>query len=430
MPRIGPAHAYPDELTAFVIARLEELKPPSLAGLSLPDDEDTIRSVLSVAFQTSLLRDEDRPITFRLVVAPPEAFDAEGGPPDRPHRLCFDALRPFTVNELRKLAPAVKYQRSILAVYPVEGELRVWGILHTGPRWLHVVQGGRGYGPVLVSALVVMVSGPGDLLVGVDRIAVARLRAGELSVPMVDVLTSSWLPAMFASIRNEVAEEYKSRYGAVALDTNILGRISRNFVRRIVSTIRAARHGGSVLVVPPDRVQRITDDALVDLKYVFSDEEARRRFRTLVLAMLKDLHAETAPSPPGWADYEASTSKAISEGDDAIFELAHLVGALADVDGLVLMTTRFEIIGFGGVVSGALSDVPSVSLALDVEGTTLTEEPTNATGTRHRAIYRICNAMPDALGIVVSQDGSVRFVRSTGGKVIYWEQLVASAFGG
>ena len=43
--------------------------------------------------------------------------------------------------------------------------------------------------------------------------------------------------------------------------------------------------------------------------------------------------------------------------------------------------------------------------------------------------YRICSALRDSLCVVVSQDGGVRFVRWDDGRVTYWDQVAASAFG-
>ena len=85
MPRAGLAHAYPEQLAAFVVARIEELGVSPL-GLTLPEDSDEIESALSVAYQVSLLRDEDRPLTFRLALAPPSAFAENAGPPRGAHR--------------------------------------------------------------------------------------------------------------------------------------------------------------------------------------------------------------------------------------------------------------------------------------------------------------------------------------------------------
>ena len=59
--------------------------------------------------------------------------------------------------------------------------------------------------------------------------------------------------------------------------------------------------------------------------------------------------------------------------------------------------------------------------ALDLEGKRTLEQSTDGVGTRHRSAYRLCNALPGAVAVVVSQDGNVRFVRRTDGGVAYWE---------
>jgi DNA integrity scanning protein DisA with diadenylate cyclase activity len=44
-------------------------------------------------------------------------------------------------------------------------------------------------------------------------------------------------------------------------------------------------------------------------------------------------------------------------------------------------------------------------------------------GTRHRSAYRLCQRVHDALVIVVSQDGGVRFVCWRDGGVVYFDQI-------
>jgi hypothetical protein len=184
--------------------------------------------------------------------------------------------------------------------------------------------------------------------------------------------------------------------------------------------------------VPPHRVSEVCGGGLVSVKYVFKDAEPRRRFRTLILAVLRELSTQAveAGRAIGWEEYASSHAPAISELDEGIMEVAHLVSALADVDGLVVMTQRFEVLGFGGIVSGELPDVATIAQAIDLEGTERIEEPTDGMGTRHRAAYRAVAAMPDALCTVISQDGGVRFVKWHEGRVTYWDQVAASAFGG
>src|SRR5690606_12705356 len=75
-----------------------------------------LRNVLSTAYQASLLRDEARPVTFRLLVVPPSRLDASGGPPESLHPLPLAAPRPFAPHELRRLSPAAPYASALLGV--------------------------------------------------------------------------------------------------------------------------------------------------------------------------------------------------------------------------------------------------------------------------------------------------------------------------
>ncbi|NUP12147.1 MAG: hypothetical protein HOW73_39375 [Polyangiaceae bacterium] len=434
MARPGPSHAYPRELSSFVLSRLEELGVTA-QGLTFPEDSDVVESVLSVAYQVSLLRDEDRTLTFRLAIASPDAFDPNGWVPRGVHPLKFTVPRPFAVHELRKLATAVKFPRSVIGAYVFEDRLLLWGMLHTGPRWLQTVRGGRGGAPELPSVLLIHVNGPGNLVVNLGSRTLARLYAGELTIPMLDVFESQWLAQSFAPVRGEVAALYgadgEGKEGWPALDLELVRRIGQSFTRRIISTIRGARHGGTLLVVQPQCLEDMCKRGLVELKYRFEDSEPRRRFRTLLSATLRQLGEEKRGkgSRIGWEDYEASTTPATAQLDEGIMEMAYLVSALADVDGLVVMTHRFELIGFGGIISGKLEEVPMISQALDLEGATRIEEQTDGMGTRHRAAYRLVASVHDAICIVVSQDGGVRFVRWHDGGVVYWDQVAAQTFG-
>lgn len=377
-------------------------------------------------------------MSFRIVFAPVSVFPVQAGPPYGAHRLVFDRALPFEVHELRKLAPAVKFQRSLVAVHDVDGRIEIWGVVHTGPRWLRFAQGGRGPAPELPpSALVVHVNGPGDLVVSLASKTLARLFAGELTTPMLDVFDARWLPQVFFGQLDEVrAAHHGERESAsepwADVDMRLLGYVSRNLLRRIVATIRAGKHGGAILIIPPDCEVELVERGLLDIKYKFVDAEPRRRFRSLLLNILAELgrlgarHGVEANAEL----YEETESKLIVAFDEAVFEVAHLMAALSDVDGMVVLNHRFEILGFGAVVSGHLPDVDRVFQALDLDGSDRIEEATSAVGTRHRAAYRIASKIPRSLSIVVSQDGSVRFIRDVDGRVTYWDQVAAAAFGG
>ena len=68
------------------------------------------------------------------------------------------------------------------------------------------------------------------------------------------------------------------------------------------------------------------------------------------------------------------------------------------------------MVGFGVEVSAELPPPTAVSRAGDLEGRARHYEPVHSVGTRHRAAYRFVQRRPGGLAVVVSQDGSVRFV--------------------
>ncbi len=329
-------------------------------------------------------------------------------------------------------------QRTLIGVWrDGEGGLQIWGLINSGTRWLRDVHGGRRAGAPLPPVPVVEVEGPGRLQVRKGSVSVAELEGGRLSDSYTNVFASRWLPELFAPIRAELVElhEEARREAAAAgepwapLDPDLARKVSQQMVKRLVSTARAAHHGGTIVVVPPFRAEEILAGRHVVLKHTFTDSEPRRRYRTVIVRIMNRLaqtHGKgeelSYPRAVGWEEYVASDDKELAELDDAIFEFAYLVAGLAAVDGAVVMTQRFELLGFGGEISGELPAATSVRKSLDLEGGRTAEEDTGGVGTRHRSAYRLAGALPDALVVVISQDGDARFARSKDGVVTWWNQ--------
>jgi hypothetical protein len=274
---------------------------------------------------------------------------------------------------------------------------------------------------------------------------VGKLENGELSDASMDVFESEWLPAGFATARAELMELHWAARGRArqldgerwaSLDPDLARLIGTQMFKRLVSTVRNFGRGGTVVFVPPERTEEFSaENRFVALKYRFSDGGQRRRFRTLIVGTMNRLakahgyegdgsagEART-PGTVGWREYQESNDQEVAALEEAIMEVAHLVAALAKSDGAVVMSRRYEVLGFGGEISGKLADVETVLRALDVEGEEFDEESTESVGTRHRSAYRLCKELPDVLTVVVSKDGDVRFARQLeGGEVAFWDQ--------
>lgn len=422
--------AYPSDLAALVLTRWHEATTAGQIDLR-PPATSTLVDVLSICYKATLLREEGRPVTFRLALSEPDAFAPAAGPPSGLHRLVFARPLPFDEHELRRLAPAVVFSRSLVGATYADGEPKIWGVIHSGPQWLQSVRGGRETDQTIPPVLIVAATGPGRLLVTAGAVTLAELRNGALSGREVDVFQAQWLHERLSDVgqltwaahmrdREQAGEpwaEVHSTFGAV---------LAGHVLRRIVATIRAAQHGGTLIIVPHGRVSELLQDGRhVRVKYGFTDEEPRRRVVTLMADIMNELARDEGANGAAvrWNTYEASRAQHLGDMDEALFEVAHLVADLTRVDGTVVMTDRLEILGFGVEIAGELPEVRQVARAHDLEGTEREWVRTDRVGTRHRSAYRLCQAVHDALALVVSQDGSLRFIRWHDDGVTYWEQV-------
>ena len=431
-------HAYPGRLAEFTRARWRELQGMADPGPCdphkgpLPEPEALVH-LLSIAYQASLLQEEDRSVRFRLFVGDPARLPAGAGPPQGLHCLRFKQPRRYDEQEIRRLAPAAKFTRALIGVRSLGSGFEIWGMLQSGPRWLQSARGGRPLpSPVPSDAVVVRAVGPGRLAVALGEVILAELRGGQLQSSSMDMFESRWLSSRFVRLRTELFAEHESamRGESIApLDPDVTRKIAQQMVKRLIATMRDAHHGGTLLLVPRERAASlVSDGGAIRLKYAFADEEPRRRYRTLILAVMRELAIAGAGLDPGswpigWDAYRASTRPGIVSLDEAILEMSQLLAALGEVDGAVLLTDGFEVLGFGGEIVGNLREIRSVRRALDIEAAAWEEVPIDHVGTRHRSAYRLCAQEPTAVAIVVSHDGGVQFIANPDGAATCWEHV-------
>ena len=443
--------AYPKELAEFVSSRWNAEEAGSTEYFAAHHEKFKLPSpaqleqVLSTCYQASLMLEEHRSVVFRVILGSPDCFPPEHGPPNGLHRLEFTEPRKFSPAELRRLSPAVSFHRSLIGVsVGDDGALHIWGFVHSGPRWLRAAHGGRGAAPPMPPTLVVNVTGPGRVEVLKGKATIGQLVDGRILGRSMNVFASKWLANTFMNVRNEHLEMHLQRRAqqtAVWADLNpdLLRVIGQHMVKRVITAMRTSGHGGTLVVLPEEFARGLFDkNAFVSLKYKFAEGEPRARFKSLLVSILDGLaeyggrflvDGSGGLRMVDWSDYEATNDQKISELDEAIFEVSHLIAGLTSVDGAVMMTQRFELLGFGAEIYCVNSDVTEVARAMDLEGNELRIESVEGVGTRHRSAFRLCNELSMALVIVVSQDGSIHFVRKKDDQVVYWDhQATVSSF--
>jgi sensor domain DACNV-containing protein len=418
-------YSYPNQL-----AELVKKVWPAEALDCLPNDGQ-LRLLLDVAYQASLLREELRPVTFRLLLGHPDeiikpelpSLSLAGFPLDRP--------RPFNEQEVRRISMAADFFRSLIGVYvDPEEQLKIWGILLSGTRWVNAVDGGRFSSAPLPRRLVIHALGPGRLTIFVDHQRVAALSSGQLEANAFDLFQSRWFPASFKSVRESVLKWVTAgnlNLPYVPLNVEFLRVISQNVLRRTLSVVRDSKHGGTLVFIEPDEESVFTaPKAPIRFKYRLTNDAQRSRYRTLLAAAfsrLAQLAHEQKITDVGWMQYQGVADHELGDLDEAFFGFAHFLADLMAVDGALILTKSYEIIGFGAELLSEAPRLGGVRRAMDLEGEIWAKEALDDVGTRHRAVYRLCDQYPNCVAIVISQDGSVRFVKNHNGAVTYWNQL-------
>ncbi|MGO9954333.1 MAG: putative sensor domain DACNV-containing protein [Dissulfurispiraceae bacterium] len=307
--------------------------------------------------------------------------------------------RPFNEYELRKLAPAVDYYRSLIGVkVNNEGELQIWGLIHSGQRWIRAIRGGSlEYSP-LPESLVLYVIRPGHIVVCRGSAMIAMLHGGKILTPSKSVLDSRWLSEGRAETYMELwslheAARLKANTHWALLERHFPHMIAQQVIKRIISIVRNSHQGGTIISLSPERALEVcSPNNYLNIKYQFREEEPRNRFRTLLVKLMNTLAASygdpnQAERTVGWNEYVASKNDVLTQIDEAVFEYAHFMAGLTAIDGAVIMSQRQELIGFGGVILGPLDEVCVIARALDSEGNQTTLEPVDVVGMRHRAVY-------------------------------------------
>ncbi len=423
-PQSYLGYSYPSHL-----ADLVKKVWPQEAIQELPTDAQ-LRLVLDVAYHASLLREEQRPVTFRLLLIPPEELPNDGGPPSGFSPIILDRRRAFNEQEVRRISTAAEFFRSLIGISPdPQDRLSIWGIVVSGTRWVNAVDGGRFAGASLPRRLVVQAFAPGRLTLFLGQKRIAALSGGEVEAHAFDLFQSKWLSNAFASAKRKLLERVSgSRHPkSISLESDFMKMISQNVLRRALSVVRNSKHGGTLIFIEPHQEELfVHEHGSLRFKYRLAVGDTRSHYRkTLALAMqrLSQIAQENQLSTAGWREYQTVADADLGNMDEALFEFAHFLADLMSIDGALILTKHFEIVGFGAELRGDSPKLVSVRRALDVEGSIWANESLDDVGTRHRAVYRFCDLYPDAVAAVVSQDGSVRFVKKHNGAVTCWNQL-------
>ncbi len=428
-------HAYPQHLSEDILRRWGTISENATERYHMLPERNVIEDLISTCYQVSMMSEELRPQRFRIALCEPSEFPPELGPPYGFLSIVFREPRAFDKYELLKLSPASEFESSLIGIRldPAAG-LQIWGLINSGTRWTQAFLGGSKTVIPMPDSLVLDITGPGSIRAYRGSHVLAQLSAGRIIMPSTNVLQSRWIAKQMEGFEKEKMEIIiKSRAGAdkawAIVSETFLATLYEQVIKRIISSIINMKHGGTIIFSPPGLIERITSsNPHLFIKYMFRDEEPVRRLHRLTIDIMNEFAGHYGSSGEsgkvvGWSEYVATTNKTLLELDEALFENARFIANLAAIDGAVVLTRGLDLVGFGGVIKGAFSKEDTIARAMDAEGEKRVYERPEGVGTRHLAVYHLCKEIPDAVAIVISQDGNTSLVKWMNDFVTTWDFL-------
>ena len=335
----------------------------------LPPDE-ILAEMFEVAYHASFTADEQRATAFRLLCSEhSESSDS----------IIFQSPRGFNGHELMRLAPAVAPSELALGTTIADGRILIWGLCS----YAH-------------GKLSLSVPRPGALLVGRNGRVIASLRDGVLKQTGIEAVPFDLLIEMFSAVSEEMWrgvdwaggswDPTRTLYPGCFLD--------------LLHYVSAHGHGGTLFVIPEGDAVRFAAKELLRVKYACNDTSTWE----LIQKYVHSFDSASTGSTSLGRDYYESAIKAQLQN----------TARLTRVDGALLLTDHFRLLGFGVEVIARPTSMKDVQI-FGSETTSI-----DAYGTRHRSAFRLCEQYPEAIAFVCSQDGGVKCVRNMAGVVTLW----------
>ncbi len=345
--RPGSAHREATYQAARAVAATVETQ------LAIDTNAQTIEAMIDATFWASLRREEGQSPKISLAFMPPEQA---AQPLMLEHRLSLDP------HVLTKLAPAVERPGIHLGVWHEGDELYVWGATRVIPSFCFVLEDVE----------------PGLLVIkhrridGFGKFANVAVLKGD-QVKVVDEKGTSLpdCPDLLASLLSFTSPS----------SWNGAGNDSVNVLVQLAASMRAHRHGGSLLVVPT----------------------GSETWRGSIV------HPIQYSVTPPFSRLAELSQQDVNEMNENLWEEAvDTIAGLTAVDGATVINDQYELLAFGVKIRRPEGSVPVEQMVITepiVGDRAANVPPVQHGGTRHLSAAQFVHDQRDTLALVASQDG-------------------------
>lgn len=366
--------------------------------------ESQFDEIVESVFWASLSKEESRSLSFRLCYYSSECDLSTHVQYGNSYLLIFNDPKQFNAYEIRKLAPALDSDKSMICIKSsntTSSALVITGILITNSTYIDMRSGSAlsGYGlPQLLNleskdnATISFNYGDFNLLNYVKgRFICSTDELSSHNQILESLKATEELIHLIAC--QELSDEDKSEFA----DMNTLRTISlySQFLTRLIYKIKDINHGGTILILPDNEADQIIDNStLLKIKYPMNCDVVWRKLIDWVKCLRSD----------------GTNNNELSVNHERLITLADSFGNFSAVDGAVIITDHFRLLGFGAEL--LIHDNIFNSVFISDDNLLASEiRSIEEFGTRHRSAFRFCNAIDNSIAVIISQDGGIKYVK-------------------
>ena len=336
---------------------------------------EVLESVCQTLLNVSTMPEEGRFPSFRVCFVHPDSELLATY--IYSHVILFKNPIDFNTRELHKLAPALNANMSYLMVDTSSKPYQMLGVIASYTTWEKIITRELTSGNRMPRVPNILVNGPGELQACMGEASVVNYNSGSCVFFRTDTFTSTI-----------VAEQLSN--GA-----NVSEKERLKLLYRILWQVSSYHHGAAILIVPSEEAC----SKYIDLKYqlasqfLFNDEK--------------------------WIERLAPNAR-----EKEIVTYADLIAKLTSVDGSVVLTKDFDLLGFGAetLTERMANEQPNMCF-IGYDNTEETHKHFKDHGMRHRAGYRFVDAVEGSVAFIISQDGIIEACTKHDGRVIVYDNV-------
>jgi hypothetical protein len=272
-----------------------------------------------------------------------------------------------------------------------------------------------------LDCLTITIEEPGALTISRGRRGLVRLREGRVVLPKENPLRDGNDPLgmFFRRLIDDLAHSPRYRTPPASADGDAGRRslldVYTTSVAAVLDRIRSRRHGGSVVIT-----RTAIDEPLALVTYTVAEHAGLAGEIVAYHEALGQLAQLPAiPSDRASESEQRRAETTLRLASRRLIRGLNQISLLAAVDGAVLLDNHWRIQGFGVRFPVLLPPGTAV-----VDANSGLEYASDQWGLRHQSVFSLCQRCEQAVGLIVSQDGGVKAVKSVAGRLHFWDGVL------